>query len=410
MKKIIAKLLKGTKTGFISGAAENDPSAITNYALAGALTGFSQLWLMVIATPMLLAVQSMCARIGDVKNMGLSAVLKKHYSFPLVAFATLILVIINVVTIGANLLGVSLALNILLPIGYGNFIVPVALFIWVTVVLENYKTLSKYFILLSLISVFYIFSALLAKPDWIRVVKEIFLPEINLNLKYLASAVAIMGATLSPYIFFWQSNEEIEEHKIKSEHLGEAKKEEKLLAPGYIFSQIITVFIIIASAQALYGKGDISSANDLALALEPLAGGFAKYLFSLGLIASGFLSIPILSVSTSYAVSDLFGWKDELTSKVKKEKGFYSVITLSLFLGIIVALFKVNPIQLILFSQILAGMLGPILIILILVVTNNKKIMGKYTNNNFDNFFGLLSVIIMTLSSAFLLFQLWMNY
>lgn len=405
MIKGIKKYLKEAQTGLISGSAENDPSAIANYSLAGAMTGFSQLWLMIIATPMLLAVQSMCARIGDVKKMGLSAVLKSHYSFPLVGFATLILAIINTITIGADILGIALAVNIFLPIGYNIFIVPVTLVIWLIIVFKDYKSLSKYFIILSFISAGYIVSTILSKPDWLDVLREIIFPKITLDVNYLSSAVAIMGATLSPYLFFWQSNEETEERKKTSQHLEEAKKEETLLAPGFVYSQVITLFIMISSAHALFGKGTITNASDLALALEPLAGGMAKYLFALGLIASGFLAVPVLSASTAYAVSELFGWKDHLTSKIKKEKGFYSIITLTLFFGIIISQLQVNPVQLILISQILAGVLGPIIIILIIIISNDKKIMGKYTNNTFDNFFGLLSVIIMVLSSAFLLWN-----
>ena len=216
-----------------------------------------------------------------------------------------------------------------------------------------------------------------------------------------------MGTTITPFLFFWQAKEEVEFRHSKKFSLAFAKTEERNITPGMIFSQMITIFIMVASGTVLFRNGltNITSAAQAASALEPFAGSFTKYLFALGVVGSGLLAIPVLSATTAYAVSELFGWKDSLWDKVSKAKRFYAVITAVIFFGLGVSVLPVNPIDLLFYSQVINGGLAPILIIFILYLCNKEKVMGKLRNGFFDNFFGGMAVLVMLSALLYLIFS-----
>ena len=251
----------------------------------------------------------------------------------------------------------------------------------------------------------YVLAAFLAHPDWVSVAKNLLIPSGPFTKTYFIAAVALMGTTITPYLFFWQVKEEVEERKPAKQALREAAHADRITAPGFIFSQVITLFIIIATGATLHQQGiTISTAADAARALAPVAGNGASILFALGIIGAGLLALPVLSASTAYVVAETAGWRhDSLNNKIHMAKGFYAVITLSLFAGIALYIVGIEPIKALYYSQVLAGGLAPFLLILIMIVANNREIMQDFRNGWFDNFFGSLAIVVM-LTATVLMF------
>ena len=402
------RLLKRWLPGIISGGADNDPAGIATYSVSGAQFGYQQLWLLLLSTPMLIAVQAMCARLGDVKQKGLMSIIKEHYA-PIVAIsASAILIITNTATLGADLAAMADSIGLVTKTSFLWWVIPVSVVMWYIIVFQNYRVIEKYFFFLSFVFLAYIISGVLAKPDWGSILWAIIRPNIIFTRAYFLTALGLLGTTITPFLFFWQAKQEVEERKSKQELIVEAKREDMKVTPGFVYSNIISFFIIISTAAVLHDHGivAIGTAGDAARALEPLVGSFSTYLFAIGIIGSGLMAIPILAASTAYVVAESFGWRDSLSDKVNQAKGFYTVLTASLLVGVGIAISGINPIQALLYSQVLNGILGPLLVVLILFICNDKKIMGNYVNRWFDNLFGWLSVVVMTLGSAGLFWQL----
>ena len=402
------KILRRWVPGIISGGADNDPSGIATYSISGAQFGYQQLWLLVLSTPMLIAIQAMCARLGDVKGKGLMAIMRDHFAPIFAVSASVVLVITNIATLGADLAGMADALGLATHSNFIWWVIPVSVIMWYVILFQNHKVIEKYLFFLSFAFLGYIVSGFLSKPDWFRVVREIFLSSVTPSVPFFLAGLGLMGTTITPFLFFWQARQGVEEHKSKQELLHEAKQEDKEIAPGFLYSNLISLFIIISTASVFHARGSytIVTAADAARALEPLAGRFATYLFSFGIICSGLLAVPVLAASTAYVVAETFGWRESLSDRVNKAKGFYTVMTSSILVGVGIAMSGVSPMQALLYSQVLSGILAPIFIILILFMCNDKKIMGPYVNRWFDNVFGWIAVIIMLLGSAGLFWQL----
>ena len=394
--------------GIVTGGADNDPAGISTYAISGASYGFARLWLMVLAIPMLIAVQAMCTRVGDVKKQGLSTIFKSHFHPAIAWMATLGVVLANVFTIGADIVGMSAVLGFLADADYRLFVIPVTFIIWYLVVFKSYRAIMKYFQWLVLFFFSYVFAAFLAKPDWWEVTRSLIWPRRVLpDAGYWMAAVGILGTTITPYLFYWQTKEEVEEQRTPREAAEEAEHADFYNTPGFVFSQIITVFIMVATGATLFAHGQsINTAVDAAAALEPFAGPLSKWLFAVGILGAGFLAVPVLAASTGYVVSETAGWQDSLSDPVTQAKGFYAVITLALLAGLLIMVLGLDPIRALFYSQIVNGILGPLLIVLILRVANDRTVMGKYTNGWFDNVFGWLAVLVMTAAAATMFFQL----
>lgn len=408
MKKRFRSLFKKWIPGIISGGADNDPAGISTYSISGAQFGYQQLWLMIVSTPMLIAVQAMCARIGDVTRQGLMTVIKRQYGIFLAMIAMTILLLTNTVTTGADLAGMAEALGLLTGISYKWWIVPIAVFLWYMIVFNNFRIIEKYLLFLSCIFLSYAVSAILSGPRWVDVFTAIVFPPIHLTPQYFATALGILGTTITPFLFFWQSKEELEEHNTKRQLLLLSRREDKLVAPGFIYSNFISLCIMISTGAVLHSRGitSIASAAEAARALEPFAGSYARILFAIGIIGAGLLAIPVLVSSTAYAVSEAFGWRESLSAQPKKAKPFYGIITLSFILAVCLAYWPIAPMQALYYSQVFAGMLAPMLIILIMLLANNKRVMGSSVNGWFDNIFGFLTIVVMVGSTCILLYQL----
>lgn len=417
--KRLRKFFSSLGPGFISGASDDDPSGIATYSQTGAMFGFSQLWTALFSFPLMSTVQEMCGRIGLVTGMGLAGVIRKHYSKRLLYFAVSLLFIANTINIGANLGAMAAATRLLIDV---PFAILVILFAAVTIFLEvflSYKTYAKYLKYLTLSLFAYIATAFIVKVDWLDVFVGTTVPHIKFNKDYIVNIIAIFGTTISPYLFFWQANQEVEEknaHKrLRMTGKGAPKITPKDISRlrtdtliGMFFSNIVMWFIIITVGATLFPNGVrvIESAEQAASSLRPFAGDAAFLLFALGIIGTGLLAVPVLSGSASYAVSEMLDWKAGLDLKWKRAKGFYGVICIAILVGLIINFIGINPIQMLYYTAVINGVIAPPLLFVILKIANNKKVMGDHVNGNFSNVFGMITALLMTFLSLLLIFFL----
>ncbi|MDQ3906733.1 MAG: divalent metal cation transporter [Acidobacteriota bacterium] len=390
----------------ITGASDDDPSGIGTYSQAGASLGFATLWTAILTLPLMAVVQFTCAKIGMVSGMGLAGVLRRHYSRWLLYVCVLGLVAANTINAGADIGAIAAALNLIAPVPISWLIVPIAAVIVALQIWGPYRLIAKVFKWLTLALFAYILSAFLAHPRWDMVLKGTFAPHVSSDSGYLMILVAILGTTISPYLFFWQSNEEVEEEvsmgrKTLQERKGATGAELKVAKldtfVGMTLSNAVMYFIILACASTLYaaGKTDIQSAPDAAKALEPLAGPAAKYLLAIGLIGAGFLAVPILTGASAYAVAETFGWNYGLDTKPGKAKQFYAIIAVSTLIGMLINFAGINPIRALFWTAVINGVIAPPLLVVILLVANNKKVMGRRTNGRAANAVGWLTCALM---------------
>ena len=407
------KFWKNLGPGLVTGSSDDDPSGIATYSQAGAQFGLGTLWAALLTFPMMAAVQEMCGRIGLVTQKGLTGTLKAHYSKPVlygVVFLSFPAIILN---IGANIAGMGAVGNLLFPSIDANFFsASFTMILLVLIIYLPYEKIASVLKYLCLVLLFYIIVPFLYKQDMIAILKNTFLPEIQLNKAYLAMLVAILGTTISPYLFFWQATMSMEDLKHRKQKLVVNKKViaamKQDIDTGMLFSNIVMYFIILATGTVLFNAGihQIDSVEDAAKALKPLAGDAAYILFALGIIGTGFLAIPVLSGALSYMVTEIFNWENGLDKKFHEAKAFYSIITLSLILGLGINYLGISPINALIYSAILYGLTAPVLIAVILHISNNKKIMGQYRNGLWSNVFGLLAFVLMSLAAVGLfLFQ-----
>jgi Mn2+/Fe2+ NRAMP family transporter len=401
--KPIKKFRQTYLPGIVTGSADDNPSAISTYSVVGATTGFSQLWLLLISTPLLIAIQRMSAQIGDVTHKGITTLLKQHYGSKVALSGVLALIVANVLTICADVVGMTAGFQLLTGENYLYFIIPVIILLWYIIVFDNYKHIARYFFWFSGILLAYVLSGILAKPDWLAVLKSFFLPHPTFNLGYVCGGLGLLGVTFSPYAFFWQTEEEIEErHDARS-----LKKTNRAIALGFIWSNLIAFFIMVASASAILNPDvNLLTIKDIAQALRPAAGAWAPKLFGLGLIGSGILAIPILATSSAYAVAEFFRWRQGLDAKPKRAKGFYGIISFSFLLCLAILAFRPNPIRLMFFSQVLVGAITPLLIFFLLKLASNKKIMGGYRPHWLSLTAGWLTIAILLAGDIFLIYYL----
>src|SRR3989449_1093860 len=352
----VKRFFKLLGTGLISGASDDDPSGIGTYAVAGASLGFTTLWTALFTLPLMIATLQICARIGMVSGMGLAAVLRRHYARNLLYLTVIGLVIANTINAGADIGAIAAAINLLVPVPIVALVVPIALTILALQIWGSYRLIARTFKWLTLALFAYVGAAVFARPDWIDVIKATFIPKLSFSPNFLAMLVAIFGTTISPYLFFWQADQEVEEEisfgrLTPAQRRGATDAEMKYarwdVCLGMLFSNVVMYFIILATAATLFkaGKTNIQSATDAALALKPLAGESASLLLALGLIGTGFLAVPILTGSSAYAVTQAFGGRYGFNQKPRQAKLFYGVIAVSTLAGMLINFVGINPIR-----------------------------------------------------------------
>jgi NRAMP (natural resistance-associated macrophage protein)-like metal ion transporter len=392
--------------GFVTGASDDDPSGIATYSQAGAGFGLSTLWTAIITFPLMAAIQGMCARIGMVTSTGLTTTLKKHYSKTLLYLFVLISFPAIILNIGADIAGMGAVATMLCPS------VPSIIFSFVFVVLLTvcliyfpYKKIADVLKWLCLTLMLYIIVPFLVKQDVWAIVKATFVPQIKWNKDYIAILVAILGTTISPYLFFWQASMENEDRAAKGKIVVVDKTDIKYMRVdvnvGMFFSNLVMYFIILATGSVLFRGGitNITTVQDAASALKPLAGNSAYLLFAIGVIGTGLLAIPVLAGSVSYMIAETFDWKEGLNTTWRQSKGFYLVLAISIIIGFVINLIGIDPIKALIFTAVAYGVTAPVLIAIIIHICNNKKIMGEYTNKPLSNFLGWITLILMTVAA-----------
>jgi NRAMP (natural resistance-associated macrophage protein)-like metal ion transporter len=392
--------------GVITGASDDDPSGIGTYTAAGASLGFSTLWTAIVTFPLMIAVQFTCAKIGMVSGQGLAGVLRQFYSRKWLYPAVLGVVVANTINAGVDIGAIAEAIRLFVPVPRAIIIVSIALMIVALQIYGSYRLIQKIFKWLALTLFAYIGAAFFAKPHWGEVLKATVIPSFHMDNKYLMTIVAILGTTISPYLFFWQTSEEVEDEKslgrdTVEKRMGatraELKHAEWDTVIGMAFCNVVFYFVILASAATLHvaGKTDIQSATEAAQALRPLAGNGATILFALGLIGAGFLAVPVLTGSSAYAVSEAFDWRSGLDEKPKDARRFYAVIAVSTFVGMLINFMGINPIKALFWTAVLNGVISPPLLVVIMLVANNKSVMGENVNGRAANIGGWAATLVM---------------
>jgi len=419
-KKIVATptakiklFVKALGPGLITGASDDDPSGIGTYSAVGASFGLSILWMAVWLLPAMTAIQEVCARIGVVTNQGLAGVIKKHYSRKILLGAVSLLIVANVVNIGADLGAMAAAVGMFSDL---NVYVVILIFTLIIALLEifvQYHLYVKFLKFLALSVLAYVITGFMIHPDWLEIFKHSFVPTIQFNNQYLFAMVAVFGTTITPYLFFWQASEEVEENRIlrKKSHssrrpLNRIPHMRMDVYTGMFLANIVFYFIVLTTAQVLFANGitNIDSAADAAKALAPLAGKNAAVLFAIGIIGTGLLAIPVLAGSGAYALSEVLDWKEGLELKFSQARGFYLIIMLSIVFGGLFNFLHINPITALYWAAFLNGLIAIPLLYLIMKIGNNAEIMGNECHPRWVKFFGWFAVIAMTVAIVAMLF------
>ena len=397
--------------GLITGASDDDPSGIATYSQAGAAYGLSTLWTALIAFPLMASLQQMCARIGLVTSLGLAGTLKKNYPRPILYLMLLFSFPAIVLNIGADIAGMGAVGNLLFPsIEATYFSVVFTIVLLILIIYLPYQKIASILKYLCIVLLVYLVVPFLFKQEWLAVLKASFIPTIQFNKDFISILVGILGTTISPYLFFWQASMEVEEMKHKKKYLVVNKQiihdMKQDVDFGMSFSGLVMFFIILTTGTVLFKGGihQIDTVEQAALALKPLAGNLAYLLFAIGVIGTGLIAIPVLSGSLSYIITETFGWEQGLDKKFHEAKAFYIVIAISLLLGLSLNYIGISPIKALIYSAILYGLTAPVLIAIILHISNNKKVMGIYTNGKTLNIPGFTALIIMTATAAILIY------
>lgn len=379
--------LKALGPGIITGAADDDPSGIATYSVAGAQLGTALLWTALLTWPLMFAVQMMCARIGKVTGQGLAANFKKRFPKWILFVSVVALLAANTINIGADLAGMADAAAMLSGIGARWFVVVFAAAIsWATVRLQ-YRQIASVLKWLVLVLFAYPITAFVVGPDWTHVLRDTFVPSMPRGRDEWSTVVAILGTTISPYLFFWQASEEVEEDKCEGKttlaaRRGATPKELDIrrfdVGVGAFFSNMVMFFIILATAITLHRHGitNIETSSQAAEALRPFAGRFAASLFTIGVVGVGFLAIPTLAGSTAYAFAETLGWRQGLNLGLRQARWFYAVILVSTGVGMAMDFAGINPVKALYWTAVVNGLLAPFLLVAILVVARDRKLMN----------------------------------
>jgi NRAMP (natural resistance-associated macrophage protein)-like metal ion transporter len=396
-------LLRVLGPGFLAGIADNDSSSVTTYAVDGASVGYAHLWLMLLATPLLQAVQFAAARVGQAQQKGFAEVLREHYGLKLAVPSGVVLVLANLALITADLVAVGTGLELITGLPWPWFVAPVAVVMWYLVVYHSFEAIKKVFLVLSLTFITYLIAAVLSKPNWGEVLSNTFIPHLDFSFGSISSMVALLGATISPWIVYWQVQGEKEEKRPGSSPQEQRRWAALDIGTGVFSGNLVSYAIIVSTAATSFAQHQqVKTALDAARAFEPLLGSFAKYLFAVGLIGAGLVAIPILMASTSYAVAGTVGWPTGLSKKPWQAEGFYLIVTVTIVISVVVGLLGFNPLSLIFWANVLQGLLIPGLLIVLLLVANNRRVMGG-ERLGWPTNLGLALATLVTLAGAILL-------
>jgi len=404
-------LLTHLGPGFVTGASDDDPAGIGTYIQAGAQFGYQQLWIALFSLPFMTAIQEMSGRIGLVTGQGLASVIRNNYARPVLLFVIFIQVTTNTVNIGADLSAMAESARLLWPIPYSVLLALTTILTTALIVLVPYRSYATYLKFLGLALLTYVVSAFTVHVDWGRALVSTLEPHFQWNRDFILTLIAVFGVTISPYEFFWQADEEVEE--LRSTHPAGWASESRPqtthgaisflrhdTAFGMFFSNAITFFVIVTAAATLNSHGftNVQSAAQAAQVLRPLAGPFTFLLFALGIVSSGLLAIPVMAGSSAYAMGGAFNWSRTLSKPFWAEPRFYGVIVASCAIGLLVNLLHVPPFKLLYYAAILNGIISPVLLFMVTQIAGNRAIMKEFTNSRLSNVMGWTLCGFMTLA------------
>jgi NRAMP (natural resistance-associated macrophage protein)-like metal ion transporter len=417
MPNKLKRFWKSIGPGLITGASDDEPSAITTYSIAGAKFGYSMLWIALFSLPLMIAIQEMSARIGRISNKGLAGNMKKHYPRWMMMTIAVLIVGANTINIGADMSGMAQAVAMIAPLPEKITAIIITLLILGAILIFPYQKIFTIFKWLALSLFAYIFASFTIHQNWPNIFFHLFVPTVVFSKEYLVVLMAFLGTTFSPYLFFWQANQEVEEKMIEQckpghicrlrpstpEEIGAMDIDTRI---GMTFSNLITFFIITLTAATLFQSGitHIETLRDAAEALRPLAGNYAYALFTIGILSSGFLAIPVLAGSAAYVIAEVFGWSGGFNKSFMKAKEFYIIIIASTIIGLAIPLLGLHPVKALFYTSILYAVISPILILMVIHMANNKKIMGDYVNSNRLNWLGYITFWIMAVCSVLVFF------
>jgi len=396
--------------GLITGAADDDPSGISTYSVAGAAYGYSTLWIALLTFPLMASIQLMCARLGMVTGRGLAAAVRMHYPRWVLWGSCSILVVANIINIGADLGGMAEATQLITGIRALIWIPVYAMLIIGLLIWSSYKLITRIFKWMTLVLFAYVFASFYAHVDWRHALAVTFVPHLEWSRGFRAVLVAILGTTISPYLFFWQAAEEVEEGRTKGRGLADRKNATAAdlrsaradTMVGMFFSNFIMYFIILTTAATLHAHGqtDITTARQAAEALRPLAGNGAYLLFTLGLIGTGMLGVPVLVGSCAYAVAEGAVWRGSMADKPRSAPKFYAVMAVAMAVGLVLNYLGFNAVKLLFWSAVINGLLAPPLILLVILLTSSQKVMGKRVNPPLLKYLGWATFAVMTAAAV----------
>lgn len=399
--------------GLTTGAADDDPSGITTYSQAGAQFGYRMLWTAGLTFPFMAVVQEMCARIGLVTGRGLASAIRHHYPKWVLYTAAVLLFVSNTFNIGADLGMMARATQLLAP-GLPALVLVIIfalVSLWMQIVL-SYKKYAKYLKWLALVLFVYVFTAFVVEINWGKALANAIVPHISFARDEVLLLVAVLGTTISPYLFFWQTSQEVEEQIMEGKTTiaqreiittgAEIKKMRVDVWSGMFLSNLVMFFIIAVCASTLFEHGvtEISDPAQAATALRPLVGNAAYLFFTLGIIGTGLLAVPVLAGSSSYAISESFGWREGLYRKFRQAHAFYAVIIVSMLVGLAINFLGADPVKMLIYSAILNGVISPFILGLIVLLSSNRRIMKEWVNHPLVTFLGWAITILMALASV----------
>jgi len=397
--------------GLITGASDDDPSGIATYSQTGAQFGYGMMWLMLFSYPLMIAIQEICARIGRVTGVGIAGNMRKHYPAPLLYGIVSLLCLANIFNLGADIGAMGAAGQLLL----GGPLFPYVLFFSVvSLLLQMYVRYTKYvrylkWLTLALFA--YVLTAFVAHVDWGRALRATVLPSLSFNTRYLTTLIAVLGTTISPYLFFWQASEEAEdvrdnrkERPLKWAPWQARQQFDRIRVDtvvGMAFSNVVALFIILTTAATLHAAGivDVQTSAQAAKALEPLAGRFAFVLFAVGIIGTGLLAVPVLAGSAAYGVAEAFRWRASLERRPREAKRFYGVLAAATIIGLGLNFMGLNPIRALFWSAVINGVVSTPLMVVTMLMSANRKVMGQFTLPRGLRVVGWIATLVMLAAS-----------
>lgn len=415
----LKKFWKSLGPGLITGASDDEPSAIATYSIAGAKYGYQMLWAVLFTLPLMIAIQEMSARIGRVSNHGLAGNMRRFYPRWMLILIAVLIVSVNTINVGSDMAGMAQAMAMVTPFSEKASALVMTVVVLAITIFLSYKKIASIFkwIAFSLLS--YVLASFTVHQDWPKILYHTLIPTFTANKDFFLVLIAFFGTTISPYLFFWQANQEVEEKAIEQCKPGRVCRLRPVTEPelkkvrldtkiGMIFSNLVTFFIITLTASTLFRAGSlhIETLRDAAEALKPLAGEYAYLLFTVGIISSGFLAIPVLAGSAAYVIAEVFGWSEGLNKSFSRAKEFYGILVISAAIGLLIPLFGIHPVRALFYTSIFYGIISPILIFMVIHMANNKKIMGQHTNSRTLNWLGHITLVIMAFFSVFVFFIL----